>query len=585
MLVTERNFGAAMERLRKFKRLFVDTETNGLHTWHGARQIGISVKGMGDAMKGFYFPFRHQEGTNLSPNRMKQLIALLGERLQSCWNGKFDTHMLQADGQPDRGTRRTHDVMLLMHLLDENQHKTGGSYELKIAAEKYIDPRARQAQLKLTERLADLGLDKGDMDKLAPEEVEEYAVDDVYYTEKLEQLFEPAAREWDLRDMWDDVSEYSMVTQRMEERGFLIDVGLCKSYINECKRHKNRLQGVMDQMVGSELNIRSYKQIQKWLDLPSSAEDYLEEVWWRLTDEQKAGVKAIQEYRKWDRAQGSYYEAFIENVDRQGAYHPNVKLHGTISGRPSSSGTPNTFALPRYTEIYKVKDVIKARPGYVLVSADYSQMELRFGAHYSGDEYLIKCFQEGKSPHKLMMSDLTGQGVEIDYDDTKRVNFAIMYGTGAPTLSKELKKPIEFARDVLKKAHALHPNYKPMLRQAEDTAREFGFIRLWSGRVRRFTTLPDPQPWYHKACSNLIQGGVGEVMRIAICRLSEWLPQWDAHMLLQVYDQILFEVPTKLVKQLVPRIVEDMTKGFPFSVPFAVEVKVGKSWGQLKEMK
>lgn len=585
MLVTERNVSGVLELLSKHSRLVVDTETDGLFVWHGARIVGVSVATPGARRKEcFYFPFRHLVGGNLSPQRRRQLMRVLATRKRwTCWNGKFDTHQILAEegaGEPSR----VENVDLLLHLLDENQHKKGGSFELKPSAERYLDRDARRAELRLKERLADLGLDKGDMDKLPPEEVDEYASDDVFYTEGMRSLMLPAAREWDLQQLWREVDQYSMITRRMEARGFRIDVETAERYIDECDRHMRRLKRKIDRMAGRELNLRSHPQMKEWLGLPSTAQDYIDAVEHNLTGEQRESVALLQEYRKWDRAKGSYYVPFLANIDSEHAYHPSIKLHGTISGRPSSSGTPNPFAIPRYTDHYKVKDVITARPGYTLISADYAQMELRFGAHYSGDEYLIRCFREGKSPHKLMLADLTAAGVDIDYDDTKRVNFAIMYGTGAPTLSKELRKPLSFAKDVLKKAHELHPNYKPMLKQAEDTARRFGFLRLWTGRVRHFNTLPDPQPWFHKACSNLIQGGVGEVMRIAICRLAASLDGMDAHMLLQVYDQILLECPKRDVKRVVKIVREEMTRDFPFNVPFVVDIKVGERWGQLKEM-
>lgn len=585
MLVTERNFSSTMEFLSKQPRLVVDTETNGLNTWSGARIIGISVAPpKAPRNRCYYFPFRHKPGGNLGPQRLRQLIKLQSKKLKTGWGiAHFDVAMLMADGmdEPDY----VEDVMLLFHLMDENQWKTGGSYELKIFAERYINKHARKAQIALTNLLADRGLGKGDMQELKPEEVEEYASDDVYYTERGREMLLPAAQEWELEQIWREVNEYGLVTRRFEEKGMLLDVPLIKAYIRECEKHRARLNKIISRMAGWEANPNSHQQMRRWLELPSTAKDYVDQIDWSLMGKQGKGIKVLQEYRQWDRAMGSYYKPFLKNMDSEHVFHPNILLHGTISGRPSARGTPNIFAIPRYTEVYKVKDVVVARPGYTLVNVDYAQAELRLGAHYSKDEFNIKCFNEGKSPHKLLLADLLEQGIKMEYDPVKRVSFGIMYGTGYPTLSKELKCDERFAKKVLKAAHALHPNYRPMLKQTERVARQFGFIRLWTGRVRRFNTLPDPQPWFHKACSNLIQGGIGEVMRVAICRLAGSLKDWDAHMLLQVYDSILFEVRTSELKQVVKIIDRDMTRDYPFSVPMVVEVKAGKRWGQLKEIK
>lgn len=494
-------------------------------------------------------------------------------------------HMLMADGLPDRDM--CEDVMLLFHLLDENQHKSGGSYELKLFAQRFLDERAKEAELKLMNLLADRGLDKGEMAKLDPSEVADYASDDVFYTEWAREYLLPAAREWELEKMWHEVSEYSLVTRRFEERGIPLDIPLIHKLIKHGDKKLAEIKTEIDQAVGYEINLRSNPQIQKWLGLPSTAEDYIDEVEWRLEEKQRHEIKRLQDYRKWDKASNSYYKPMLATMDSNGISHPSILLHGTISGRPSQRGTPNWFAIPRQTstshEAYRVKDCVLARPGRALISSDYSQMELRLGANYSNDQFLIQCFKDGKSPHKLMLADLEKEGVDIDYDDTKRVNFAIMYGTGAPTLSKELKKGEDFARQVLKIAHGLHPNYRPMLKSAEATAKEYGFIRMWSGRVRHFNTLPDPRPWFHKACSNLIQGGTAEVLRHAILRLARILPEYDAHMILQVYDQILIDAPKDALPKVVPIVEREMTRDFDWcSVPFAVETKTGQRWGTLK---
>lgn len=583
-LVTEQNVGAVLERLAKPKRLITDTETTGLFVWKGARQIGISVTYPGAGRQHcYYFPFRHEVGKNLSKQRLRQLMFILAKvPVLTGWNlNKFDMHMLGEDGMPDRGN--CEDIMLLFHLIDENQWKTGGSYELKITAERYIDKNARLAELALMNLLADRGLTKGDMAKLTPEEVDPYASDDVYYTERIREMLVPAAKEWEVEHIWHEVNDYALVTRKFESRGLMLDVPLIEQYQAEANLNADKLRRRINRLAGHQINLRSNPQLRNWLGLPSTAKDYIEEIGWTLTGEQRKAVDTLQVFRQWDKVNTAYYNKFLNLMDENGVFHPGIKLHGTVSGRPSAEDSIQ--AIPRYTPIYKVKDVFQARPGYTYLSVDYGQMELRLGAHYSEDEFLIKCFQEGRSPHKLMQADLIAAGVDIDYDGTKRVNFAVMYGTGAPTLSKELRKDERFARKILKIAHELHPNYRPMLAQCEQTARQFGYIRLWTGRVRHFNTLRDPQPWYRKAASNLIQGGVAEVMRHAITRLASTLDGHDVHMLLQVHDQILFEVPTRAVKHYALIIARDMTRDFPFSVPFVVDIKAGKRWGKLEDYK
>lgn len=591
MLVTERNVGTVLEFLSKHRRLVIDTETTGFYTWHGARIVGISVAPPKAPRRHcYYFPFRHRPGGNLPMQRMRQLLRIIERRDKTGWNfNQFDTHMLMAEGM--REPEYAEDMMLALHLLSEDEKYRGGSYELKIAASRYVEKKANAAQLRLTEMMADRGLDKGEMDQLAPHELDEYASDDVYYTERMREVILPALEEWELEEIAREVNKYALITRRFEARGLKIDRRSLHEYTREAEAEAAKLLRRIQKLAGYEINLRSPKQVQKWLRVPSSAKDYLEEREFSIfskeaTNDRQRSILALLEYRQWDKVLTSYYNVYERKADRDDILHPNIMLHGTVAGRPSCKD-PNLQAVPRQTSgraYEKVKHVFIARKGYEFVSADYSQMELRLGAHLSQDEFLIDAFNTKKNVHRMMMEDIQKLGYkDIDYDKAKRVNFAVMYGTGKRTLSKEIRTDETTAAKFLGAAHCLHPNYRPLLEQAEDTAREFGYLRMWTGRVRRFN-MPEPEFWFHKALSNLIQGGVAEVMRVAITRLGDALPEHDAHMLLQVHDQILFEIPLGTRKKMLPLIRGEMTRDFPFSVPFIAETKVGKRWGTLEEV-
>lgn len=579
-----------MEFLAKQPRLVPDTETTGVRLYHGDHLIGVTVAApKANRKHSFYFPFRHRPGNNLSPQHRNKLVSLLSKKPKTFWNKKFDTGFLMKEGMKENAADE--DMMLLLHLLNENEWKTGGSYELKASAERYIDKRARKAEIAITNLLADRGLTKGDMQELTPTETDEYASDDGFYTARFREVLMPRAAEWDMTGLFDEVNHYCTTTRWLEERGILVDVPLTKKFISECEVNMERLRKVMARMAKrTDFNPGSHQQVKYWLGIPSSAATYIDEIEWQLEGWQRKAILVLQEWRTWQRAAAAYYRPMLANMDAQHMCHPNILLHGTISGRPSSRGSPNWFAIPRQTDdrfnVYHIKDACMARPGYVYINADYGQAELRLGAHYSGDEFNIRCFNEGKSPHKLLHAQLTDYGVDISYDDTKRVSFGVQYGTGAKTLSKELKKPFAFAAKVLKEANRLHPNYRPMLEQTEKLARDLGYIRLWTGRVRHFESLDQPDWWYHKACSNLIQGGIGEVIRVAITRMGKPLREkYDTHMLLQVYDSILFEVPEKALTEVARFINREMVRDFPFRVPMVAELKAGKRWGNVKDFK
>jgi DNA polymerase-1 len=286
----------------------------------------------------------------------------------------------------------------------------------------------------------------------------------------------------------------------------------------------------------------------------------------------------VLEYRGWTKVNSTYYEAYLNTwCDHNGVIHPNLSLIGTISGRLSSFD-PNLQAVPRYTKVYKVKDVFTARPGYVLVSADYSQAEIRWGTHYAREENMAQNLLQGLDIHSV-----TADALNIPRDAAKRINFGIIYGIGKKSLAKQLRIPEEKAGEYLSLYHGMYPGFRRLYNRAENAATERGYIRMFTGRIRRY----DAYNPTHKASSNLIQGAVAEMMRLAILRLGDLLADTDTHMLLQIHDQILFEVPEYRLRQILSVIrdgMENFLPGFELMVPMKVDIKVGKSWGQMTEM-
>jgi DNA polymerase-1 len=287
-------------------------------------------------------------------------------------------------------------------------------------------------------------------------------------------------------------------------------------------------------------------------------------------------IRKILEYRGWTKVNSTYYQPYLELHDSNGIVHPNLLLHGTVSGRLSCVH-PNLQAVPRYSKVYKVKDVFVARPGYVLVSADYSQAEIRWGTHYAREENMAANLLADKDIHSAAAEELG-----IPRDAAKRINFGIIYGIGREALAKQLRIPAEKAAEYLQKYHGRYPGFRRLYKRAEEVATERGYIRMFTGRVRRY----DPYNPTHKASSNLIQGAVAEMMRLAILRLDKLLEGWDTHMLLQIHDQIIFEVPEDKLFEVLPIIREGMENflpGFELYVPMKVDIKYGPSWGQMTE--
>lgn len=575
MLVTAKNFDRIFDSLRPSRRLIVDTETTGLYVHKGHRVCGVSVRLPSLRTPAYYLGVRHAGGGNLKDRHYNKLVEELlsdPDVTYSGWNYKFDIKMLMADGMAM--PPKAEDLMLAAHLLNENENKGGSTYMLKHWSAAYTDPDARTAELALINLLADQGYGKGDMWRLAAWEVEEYATKDVDLTERARKFCKPLLFEWRLWRIWQEVNQYMLATTRMEQRGIKLDVPLMRKYIKEARRMAKVAYAKLAEMAGYQINPRSHPQVQAFLGMSSSAHEFLEPLIGK-----NPAVDALVEFRQWDKVNNTYYERYLEKMDEDEILYPNIKLHGTISGRPSAED-PNMQAVPKKSKIYKVKEVLKARKGHLIVSSDYSQAELRLTACVAKDRAMADLLNAGGDIHQAT-ADLTG----LERDDAKRINFGVVYGIGAPGLSKKIKKPISIARGFLDKWHGEFRRVRPAYRAAERRAKRRGYIRLWTGRVRRYFTMRYPE--HHKAFSNRIQGGVSEIMRHAILNLDrechgEGGRMHGSYLLLQVHDQILFEVPEDKLEAHVLVIKEVMERVLHPSfalVPQKVDFKIGPSWG------
>lgn len=572
MLVTEKNFDQALDGFADESRLVLDTETTGIHPWQGDRMCGISLAT--PALEHIcYFPFRHRLGRNLSQSYLDILIGFLNRRhlLLTGWNLKFDLEMLWFDGlrQPDYAE----DVMLACHHLDENDKP----FELKRWAANRIDPAAEQAEEDMDRLLRSLGF-KGNSStikqyicELYPEEVEEYACDDVYYTELLRRKAVLKLAEWKTYRLWMESNRYMLELMRMEMHGFQLDLPLLRKHSREAALNAKEQYRKIAKMAGHEINLNSPKQICKWLKISSSAAAILEEM-------DHPGAKAILSFRAWDKANSTYYKKWEKSVDDRGILHPNLNLHRVVTGRQSASD-PNLHQVPRYRSEYKVKDLVVARPGNTIISVDYNQAELRVGVSVAEEENMAKLFQ---SAERVDIHQLVADALGIDRDAAKTINFMILYGGGAEKLARKLGIPLPKAKAYLQKYHTEYWHFRYASNYWATRARHQKYIRLWTGRVRHFDhPLANPKD----AFNSLVQGGVAEMLRLSILWLGKVLWEYDTHMLLQIHDQILFEAPEERVTEVVPIIREAMERFDHWMIPPKVDVKVGQRWSELTDYK
>lgn len=545
----------------------VDTETNGLNSFgtNGTdphRIIGISID---DGREAYYFPFRHQQGTNLPMSAMGFFREYLSDphRVYGGFNYKFDQHMLKGDGV--EFAPNIEDAMLGVQLLNENEP----NFKLKDLCDRYGIGEGSLQESILLEKVAGK---KDQMGKLDPADVEPYACDDVRLTRKLLELIKPALQHYGLFEIWQQVNYYSHITNMMENRGMLIDIDLISKYQEEAVKHKADALERLHAAAGYALNPNSSKQVCAFLGIQSSAAEELETLM-QSGHENADFARLVVEARGWSSVDSRYYTPYLNLMDRNNTLHCDLNLIGTISGRLSCSN-PNLQAVAKQTEVFKVKDVFIARPGYTFVSADYSQAEMRLACFYANEQTMSELIRKGADLHSS-----TAETLGIPRNAAKRINFGVIYGIGAEALHNQLRVEKKVAQGYLNKYHGLYPQFRKLMRACEQKAETDGVITMWTGRKRHFNVST---AYSHKAMSNLIQGGVAEMMRVSISRLFPAIRDLGGYMLLQVHDQVIAEIPDDLV-DVACRTIKLIMEDFTFDPPMNADVSVGKSWGKLED--
>lgn len=559
----------------------VDTETTGLRIFGTESAVRDQVIGIAidDGTEAYYFPFRHSSGRNLPMRCMDFFRAYLSDpnRTFIGHNYGFDLHMMAQDGIGM--APRFEDSMLAMHLVNENEE----SFKLKELCDKYgIGDGSLQESI-LEERVLEecrrLGLEcsrspraehnvKSMMHVLEPSEVEPYACDDVRLTRQLMGLLREALEQQGLLEIFRQVCYYDSITVAMEHRGMHVDRPMLERYRAEAEGNAARAVEALHEAAGFDLNPNSPKRVCEFLGTTSSAAAVLQD----LIDAGGEGAeraRLVQEARGWLSVDSRYYTPYLEQADAEDVLHCNLNLIGTYTGRLSCSH-PNLQAVAKATEVFKVKDVFTARPGMVMIQADYKQAEMRLVTHYTQDRTMRRLIEDGADLHSA-----TAELLGIPRTAAKRLNFSVIYGIGARKLADNLKEPVEQARDYLERYHALYPGFRRLMSQCEEFAKQYGYIEMWTGRIRHFN-VPEADP--HKAMSNLIQGGVAEIVRVAISRLYPAIRDLGGHLLMQVHDSVIFEVPEGALDVALPTI-KLIMEDFDFVPAVGVDIEYGRSWG------
>lgn len=390
----------------------------------------------------------------------------------------------------------------------------------------------------------------------------------------------------------------------MEKEGIQIDMSAFAEFLEEVQKDLEKLTEKIYEQAGQTFNIRSSQQLGEILfeklgltkakstkgGQASTSQEVLEKL---------AGshpiIEDLLEFRKLEKLRSTYLEPLPKITDISHRIHTTFNQTGTGTGRLSSSN-PNLQNIPVRGELGKrMRKCFTAKEGYLLVSADYSQVELRVLAHCSGEEALRSAFMQNEDIHArtaALLHDVAIQDVTSDMRrHAKTINFGLLYGMGARKLSQDLGISMQEAKHFMEVYFERFHTIKTFYEEVENFAREHAFVVTIAGRQR---SLPDIVSNNHQAramaerqsINTLIQGSAADIIKLAMLAVynDKTLKEWGARLLLQIHDELILEVPQENAEKAGKRMAEIMMNiaplGKKLSVPLLVDYGVGKNWGE-----
>lgn len=589
-----------MDRAKERGILAVDTETTSL-TPAQAKLVGISISStLGEAA---YIPVGHVSDGDLfgdHKNEIPQLsikdaLAVMKPYLEDesilkiGHNFKYDWQMFAK-----HGVRITpcDDTMLLSYVLDGTAHSHGLDY-LSLTL-------CNHSNIPFSE-VAGSGKNQVTFDKVSIEKALDYAAEDAEMTLRLHTILKPRLAREKMTSVYENIERpLIQVIAEMELSGIKVDLAVLKSLSKDFGERLAVLETKIHELAGHPFNIASPKQVggvlfdemglqggkkTKTGDYSTSV-DVLE----KLAEDGSEIVKKILEHRQLSKLKSTYSDSLQQQIDADtGRVHTSFSMALVNTGRLASSD-PNLQNIPiRTEEGRKIRSAFIAEKGHTLLSVDYSQVELRLAAELAGIEALKKAFQDKIDIHTMTAAQVFGLPLEQVTSDIRRsakaVNFGIIYGISGWGLAKQLDTSPAEANEFIRRYLARFPELQNYMEEKKAEAREHGFVKTLYGRKCVIDGAQDKNPARRnfadrQAINAPLQGTAADIMKIAMARMPRALKDagLSAKMLLQVHDELIFEVPDAEIdatKALVKSVMEGVAQ---LSVPLEAEAGTGASW-------
>ncbi len=590
-VLTQETWDKLFKRLSTEKRFAIDTETTSLD-YRQAEMVGFSVAF--DANDAYYVPLAHDyEGAPEQLNReiILQQIKPILEDIEVKKIGhhlKYDAHIFANHGIELKGWY--FDTMLASYVLNA------------VATRHGMDDVARLYLSHLTttfEQVAGKGAKQKTFNQIEIETAAHYAAEDAHVTYRLYEVLDRQLKATPpLIELLHNIEmPVARVLTSMEENGVELNLDFLDQLSIDFANTIQNLENEITELAGESFNVASPKQVGEVLfekmglkggkktatGQYSTSESVLEKI-----DHVIAGL--IIEYRGLAKLRSTYTEGLSKQANPE-THRVHTSYHQalTATGRLSSTD-PNLQNIPVREEIGRqIRKAFIAPKGRILLAADYSQIELRLMAHFSQDEALVNAFQHGQDVHRRTASEVLGIPLEDVTSDQRRqakaVNFGLLYGMSEFGLIRQLGFTREESRAYIGKYFQRYPGVLDYMERTRQIAREQGFVETILGR-RLYT--PDilasnkmiKQGAERAAINAPLQGSAAEIIKLAMIEVDKIIPKDQAKLLLQVHDELVFEVDEAIADDLAEKIQTAMQNVLQLSVPLVVEVGRGKNWDE-----
>jgi len=590
ILITDsKELQSVLSVLKKDTVIAFDTETTGLD-YEKDNLVGFSF--CFDDEKAYYVPFGHfylGVGTQVSKDDAKFAIKKIFNSKVVGHNIKFDLHFVSRF-LDDENLQIHSDSMILAWLVNP---------ESALGLDKLSDKLLNHKMVSFKETVK-----KGET--FANVELEMacgYASEDAYITLKLYNLFLEKLKLQNANHLIDEASQVEVpfvkTLMRMEKEGIKVDVDYLKEFLVEVKETLSILTSQIYKLAGGEFNINSTKQLGvvlfEQLSLPVGKKTKTgystdEKVLNSLKDKHEI-VPKLLEYREVYKLYSTYIEPLLKLSceDKDGRIHTSFVQTGTATGRLSSKN-PNLQNIPTRTPLgAKIREAFVAGSGKKLIGIDYSQIELRLLAHFSQDSVLVDAFKNDKDIHMQTAIALFGEEeAKAKRSVAKTVNFGLLYGMGQKKLSQTLGISTKEAKGIIEKYFESFATVKQYFRAIVDSSKELGYVQTLLKR-RRYFDYENASGMFRAAyeresVNSVFQGSASDLIKLSMNKIDKVIndEKLNAKMLLQIHDELIFEVDETQAEILGEKFRDIMENIMPLNVPLRASLNIGYNWGELK---